>query len=58
MDFKIMVLETNSGVASFEQVEVFWVVMQCSVLVGYQHFRGPCCLHLQGEVIGGGSVEL
>jgi len=19
-------------------------------VVGYQHFRGPCCLHLQGEV--------
>jgi hypothetical protein len=34
------------------QVEVFWVVTACSVPVGYQHFRGPCCLHLQGEVIG------
>jgi hypothetical protein len=31
------------------QVEVFWVVMPCGV-VGYQHFRGSCCLHLQGEV--------
>jgi hypothetical protein len=28
------------------QVEVFWVVMSCGVVVGYQHFRGPCCLHL------------
>jgi len=32
------------------QVEVFWVVMLCSVEVGYQHFAGPCCLHLQGDV--------
>jgi hypothetical protein len=27
------------------QVEVFWGVTQCSVVVGYQRFRGPCCLH-------------
>jgi len=32
------------------QVEVFWVVTPCSVVVRYQRFRGPCCLHLQGEV--------
>jgi len=24
--------------------------MQCSVVIGYQHFGGLCCLHLQGEV--------
>jgi hypothetical protein len=28
------------------QVEVFWVVTQCSVAVGYQRFRSSCCLHL------------
>jgi len=28
------------------QIEVFWLVMLCSVVVGYQHFGGPCCLHL------------
>jgi len=33
------------------QVKVFWVVMLCSVVVGYQHFGGPCCLHLQGETL-------
>jgi len=31
------------------QVEGFWVVMPCSVVVGYQHFGGPYCFHLQGE---------
>jgi hypothetical protein len=35
------------------QVEVFWVVMPCGVVVGYQYFGGPWCLHLQGEVIFG-----
>jgi len=31
------------------QVEVFWVLTQCSVEVGYQRFRGPCRLHIEGE---------
>jgi hypothetical protein len=26
---------------------VKWVVTPCNVVVGYQSFRGPCCLHLQ-----------
>jgi hypothetical protein len=26
------------------QVEVFCIVTPCSVVVGYQRFRGPCCL--------------
>jgi len=32
------------------QVEVLRVVTSCSVVVGYQRFRDPCCFHLQGEV--------
>jgi hypothetical protein len=32
------------------RVGVFWVVMPHRVLVGYQRFGGPCCLHIQGEV--------
>jgi hypothetical protein len=32
------------------QVEVFWVVMLCSAVVGYKCFRGSCCPHLQVEV--------
>jgi hypothetical protein len=31
-------------------VEVFCVVMPCSVVVGYQRFRGPCCLLPQNYV--------
>jgi len=37
------------------QVKVFLVVTQCSVAVGYQHFGGPCCLHLHGEAHGAGK---
>jgi hypothetical protein len=47
-------LHLNGGFEIFTalkiQVEVFWVVMPYSVVVGHQHFREPCCLHLQGEV--------
>jgi hypothetical protein len=28
------------------QVEVFWVVTPCNVMVVYQRVRGPCYLHL------------
>jgi hypothetical protein len=44
--------------ASFEaftvvmfQVEIFRVVMLCSVVVGYQCSGGPCCLHLHPEML-------
>jgi hypothetical protein len=30
-------------------------VTLCSVVIGYQRFRGPCCLHLRGEVAGMGK---
>jgi hypothetical protein len=36
------------------QVEVFWVVMPYSV-VAYQHFRGPCFIHLKHEETGIGK---
>jgi len=29
------------------QVEVFWVVTQCGVVVRYQRFRDTCCLPLE-----------
>jgi len=32
------------------QIKVFWIVTPCSVAVGYQFFREPYCLHLQGDI--------
>jgi hypothetical protein len=29
---------------------VFWVVAPCSLVDVYQRFRGPCCLHRQGDL--------
>jgi hypothetical protein len=37
-------------------VTVFWIMTTYNDVVGYQHFGGQCCLHLQGEA--GGSVAL
>jgi hypothetical protein len=38
---------------------VFWLVMLCSVVVGCQCFRGPCCLHLQdGMEMGKTGIDL
>jgi hypothetical protein len=31
------------------KIAVFWVVAPCSQVEVYQRFRGPCCLHHQGE---------
>jgi hypothetical protein len=31
------------------KMAVFWVVTQCSLVEVYQRFRGPWCLHLQGD---------
>jgi hypothetical protein len=39
-------------------VEVFWVMTLCSVVVGYQCFRGPCCPHLQGQVKAAWTSEM
>jgi hypothetical protein len=33
------------------EVEVFWVVTPCSVMVGHQRFGGLCWLHLYGEMM-------
>jgi hypothetical protein len=40
------------------KVESFWVVMLCSVVVVYQCFRGPCCLHLQDRIEYRSSMDL
>jgi hypothetical protein len=31
------------------KMAVFWVVAPCSLVEIYQRFRGPCCLHHQGD---------
>jgi hypothetical protein len=31
------------------KMAVFWVVAPCSLVEFYQRFRGPCCLHHQGD---------
>jgi hypothetical protein len=31
------------------KMAVFWVVEPCSLVEVYRRFRGPCCLHYQGE---------
>jgi hypothetical protein len=31
------------------KMAVFWVVALCSLVEIYQRFRGPCCLHHQGD---------
>jgi len=33
------------GIFTF-QVQVFWVVLPCSIAVGHQRFEGPCCHHI------------
>jgi hypothetical protein len=38
------------------QVELFWIVISCSAVVGYEHFSGPCFLLLHPE--DGGSMDL
>jgi len=32
------------------QVDIFWVVTSYNIVVRYQCFRGPCCLHLWHEL--------
>jgi hypothetical protein len=33
------------------KMAVFWVVAPCSLVEVYQRFRGPCCLHHQGDAL-------
>jgi hypothetical protein len=50
-------METNSdygGVVLIDmkcilKMAVFCVVAPCSLVEVYQRFRGPCCLHHQGD---------
>jgi hypothetical protein len=31
------------------KMTVFWAAAPCSLVEVYQRFRGPCCLHHQGD---------
>jgi len=44
----IITVIISSQITVSVQVEVC-VMTPCSVVVGYQRFRGPYCFHLQGE---------
>jgi hypothetical protein len=39
------------------KMAVFWIVAPCSLVEVYQRFRGPCCLHHQGDDDGGSKVH-
>jgi hypothetical protein len=47
---------TSTALVGFEvlttvstKMAVFWVVAPCSLVEVYRRFRGPCCLHHQGN---------
>jgi hypothetical protein len=42
-------LIVNKHINIFTKMAVFWVVVPCSLVEVYQRFRGPCCLHHQGD---------
>jgi hypothetical protein len=39
------------------KMAVFWVVAPCSLVEVYQRFRGPCCLHHQGDASRGATTQ-
>jgi hypothetical protein len=44
-------MEIREGTKEFYALEdgFFWVKAPCSLVEVYQRFRGPCCLHHQGD---------
>jgi hypothetical protein len=40
------------------QVEVFWFVMPCIVVIGYQRFRSPCYVHLHLDQLAENRILL
>jgi hypothetical protein len=39
----------GEGNLCFTLMTVFWAAAPCSLVEVYQRFRGPCCLHHQGN---------
>jgi hypothetical protein len=56
-------MEVNASSEAFIvvmfQVDIFWIVTPCSVVVGHLCFRDPCFLNVEGEVtrIGRNDIE-
>jgi hypothetical protein len=47
-------IEFSDSISDFDfifEVEIFWFVTPCNIVIGCQRFRGPYCLHFQGEVL-------
>jgi hypothetical protein len=45
----ILSFQGDSLIMLILKIAVFWVVAPCSLVEIYQRFRGPCCLHHQGD---------
>jgi hypothetical protein len=43
------VVEFEVLTAVSTKMAVFWLVVSCSLVEVYQRFRGPCCIHHQGD---------
>jgi hypothetical protein len=50
---KMLGFEVVTAVST--NMAVLWFVTPCSLIDIYQRFRGPCCLHQQGDDQGVGS---
>jgi hypothetical protein len=46
---KTCAYEEPCGSKKVKKMAVFWVVAPCCLVEVYQRFRGPCCLHHQGD---------
>jgi hypothetical protein len=44
-----VIVEFEVLTAVSTKMAVFWVVAPCNLVEVYQRFRGPCCLHHQGD---------
>jgi hypothetical protein len=49
MNYNFVGFEVFTAVSM--KIAVFWVVAPCSLVEIYQRFRGPCCLHHQGDFL-------
>jgi hypothetical protein len=51
-DMQITYIDVRFEVLTVVKIEflVSWVVVPCYLVVGYQHFRGPCCFHGSPEL--------